>query len=300
MSPAYPDVYTGKSRELDISALSAWEVAGGETDFVFSVILCECVNNPQPMLFFPRHTISATTSGSSQIKVSGLPTQILDMDKGEEYGIALTDFLRFEDFHHYAEAPIATQYCSFTQKRNSAEWIAQHPDDYHDLFSTLVRATEVEIDEHYSVWELTENEPLNLQIYYPVLVLEGKLFIASDLDEPPELEQANHVQFSLEHFSSKHHATYRIDVVTESFLSEYLGLIEQEMKRATYRLYRNRRRVRQSIDWLVGKASAETSSGRPAVRTIFDFDSTEPRGAAGMNHDAGDHEANLRGLDSSE
>ena len=79
---------------------------------------------------------------------------------------------------------------------------------------------------------------------------------------------------------------------TESFLPEYLGLIEQEMKRATYRLCRNRRRVRQSIDWLVGKVLAETSSGRPAVRTIFNFDSTESRDAARLDHDAGDHEAN--------
>ena len=51
-----------------------------------------------------------------------------------------------------------------------------------------------------------KTSPLNLQIYYPVPVLQGKLFIVSDVDDSPELEEANHVQFSLEHFSSKPHA----------------------------------------------------------------------------------------------
>lgn len=289
-SPAYPDLYTGKSRELDIQALSAWEVAG-EEEFIWSVILCECINNPQPMLFFPRHTFSATTSEADDVKLSGLPTQILDRDGEEEYGIALTEFLRFQEFHHYAEVPIATQYCSFTKKRNSSEWVAQHPDDYHDIFATLIRATEVEIDHHYGGWEVTEDEPINLQVYYPLLVVQGELFTAVDTDGSIALEQADHVQFSLEHFSTRHHAAYRVDVITEPYLHNYLELIDREMKRVAYRLYRNGRRVRESIDWLVGKARAEGTGA--AIRTIFDFDTPGPSGGSSSGADANHQDSDL-------
>ena len=83
----------------------------------------------------------------------------------------------------------------------------QHPDDYHDLFGTLIRATEVEIDNHYKGWEITEDEPISLQIYYPLLVLRGELFTASDADDAIALEEADHVQFNLEHFSTTHRAS---------------------------------------------------------------------------------------------
>ena len=56
--------------------------------------------------------------------------------------------------------------------------------------------------------------------------------------------------------------------------------IGREMKRVAYRLYRNKRRVRESIDWLVGKVKTDSSSVGISIRTIFDFDALHADGEA--------------------
>ena len=61
-SQAYCDTETGKSRELDLSALYAWEIgsqksAKKEKDLVWVHLLIECVNNAQPQHSYEAATI---------------------------------------------------------------------------------------------------------------------------------------------------------------------------------------------------------------------------------------------------
>ena len=50
---AYPDPTTGKSRELDLMAMTARKLSR-DYDFVFTVLLIECFNNPQPLVLLTK------------------------------------------------------------------------------------------------------------------------------------------------------------------------------------------------------------------------------------------------------
>jgi hypothetical protein len=66
---AYPDPATGKSRELDLVAMTARRVSRDD-DFVFNILLIECVNNPQPLVLLtkkPQYTMPPIRKSGSGI-----------------------------------------------------------------------------------------------------------------------------------------------------------------------------------------------------------------------------------------
>src|SRR5690242_9655356 len=142
--PAYLDPETGKSREFDISAISAARLAKKRMDFVFPVLLSECENNEQPVVFFSKSS-SVAFLHHQEIKCSGLPVKFWD---GAGF-VCLSEFLHLEKSHHYCKGPTATQYCTFTRKNPNVPWIALHSDAHHQTFTSLVNALESTIDEHY-------------------------------------------------------------------------------------------------------------------------------------------------------
>lgn len=261
-SDAYPDEVTGKSRELDLSAISVRKAGPSETDFAFYMIICECINNPQPLVFFTNDQYVDLTTA----KVSGLPTQIVDETEQDEW-MGLSEFLKFDSFHHYFDGTIASQYCGFQKKRNPDEWMALHPEDHNDAFNAITMALETEIKQHYGKWKTDLEEPevgdereeeeeqeeqeVNLQFYYPLLVLQGELYTAELEEGGVKLSETQHVRMLRHHFSTSRRDSYQIDVITESFLGNYLDLVDQEMKSIGLRLQRNKGRVQKSIGRLV-------------------------------------------------
>jgi hypothetical protein len=51
---SYQDPDTGKSREIDIHAIGGSIAGPGEYDYLFPVMLVECINNPQPIAFLTK------------------------------------------------------------------------------------------------------------------------------------------------------------------------------------------------------------------------------------------------------
>jgi hypothetical protein len=103
---AYPDPITGKSRELDLAAMSGKLVWENETSLVFSRPLVECVNNTQPMAFI---TKSSIVSGAHvyDLPFSGLPLKVNSNGRW----VPLAVFLGMDKYHHHCEGLVATQYC---------------------------------------------------------------------------------------------------------------------------------------------------------------------------------------------
>src|SRR5688572_10599054 len=52
----YPDSVTNKTREFDIYALNNHSLNDRFGNWVWSVMLIECVNNPQPIAFITKET----------------------------------------------------------------------------------------------------------------------------------------------------------------------------------------------------------------------------------------------------
>jgi hypothetical protein len=190
-NPAYTDPETGKSREYDISAIQASMLGRSTTDAVWTLLVCECENNEQPIVFFT----SESALGFMNLKYSGLPVKIIS---GNQL-VPLWEFVGTKRFHHYGQGPVATQYCTFHRKSDSAPWVASHS-DAHQTFLALVNAVEHGIEDHCNNWvpPSRSKERINLQFFYPLLVLQGDIYEAKIDESAPTIREVEHVQYCKE------------------------------------------------------------------------------------------------------
>jgi hypothetical protein len=194
-NPVYPDSITGKSREYDFSAISAEKLYREEFDFLLTHIIGECINNPQPIVFFTAES-PIDFLNCDEIKCSGIPLYFPEENTSDEF-ISLQDFFHFDKFHHYCKGSFSTQYCSFRKKSGkSDEWLAWHDDEHHGLFNSLVEATKYEVDEEFSSWVLPteeEEEPVNIHLFYPLLILRDDLHECQQQRGKPILAKKQHI-----------------------------------------------------------------------------------------------------------
>ncbi len=106
--------------------------------------------------------------------------------------MSLSDFTKMEDYHHYCKGEVAMQYCSFQLKKDKSSWIALHVEEQHDTFNSLIKALEYTINQHFSNFTLPpkgEEEGINIQIYYPLVILHTELPMPGTIDtkNPPSL-----------------------------------------------------------------------------------------------------------------
>lgn len=244
---AYPDPRTGISREYDISGTNAIPVSLRREEFIFPIIICECENNSQPVVFFESESVVSFLF-AEQARCSGMPVKFWT---GKQYeSIQVQSLFNFEKFHHYSKGSIATQYCTFSKKSQHAPWVAFHADDQHQTFSGIIDALEASIDDHYTGWKPPrpgESAGVNIQAYYPLLVLQGDIYLTHETRRGLSLKKVSHVQYRRQIWTAKQRAEYQIDVVNERFLPNYLKLIERETKAIVNRLRRRRKVVQAAI-----------------------------------------------------
>jgi len=248
-NPVFKDIDTGVIQEIDVTALAGISIYRGKTDFIFPMIICECENNIQPVVFFVKD-FAPFFMFYEEMKCSGIPLKI--NTKGEV--VDLSTFLGFDKFHHYCKGPFATQYCSFQQKKDTKTWMASHLESQHNTFVKLIKALEFEIIKHDKSWQppmAGEREPVNIQMYYPLLILQGNLLAAKLKNRRLIVEKINHIQFRKQYISPKGENTYQIDVITESFLSKFMTMIDKETELIKARLIRKRKYIEQAINEIV-------------------------------------------------
>jgi len=250
-NPVFPDPETGKSKEYDISAISATRIYKKGYNFVFPVLICECENNAQPIVFFTKES-PVSFLHHYEVKVSGIPVKFWQ----ENGYISFSDFTGMENFHHYCKGNISTQYCTFQLKKDKSSWIALHDDEHHNTLSSLIKALDYEITQYYDYWEpphKIEDEDMNVQIYYPLVVLQGDLFAAEPRPNGFALNQVKYIEFRKEMFSSRTNKveTYQIDIICEEYLKYYLKMIEFEVEKIKTLFQRKRKQVCISIEKII-------------------------------------------------
>lgn len=250
-NPVFPDPETGKTRELDISAISVTQIYRKGYNFVFPVLICECENNVQPIVFFIKES-PISFLHHYEVKVSGIPVKFWQKDGY----IGLSDFTGMERFHHYCKGKVSTQYCSFQLKKDKSSWMAFHDEKHHNTFNSLIKALNYEITKHYDGWkppDRLEEQNTNIQIYYPVVVLQGELFTAELRRKDITLKKVKHIQFRKEFFSARINKTetYQIDIISEKYLHNYLKIIESEVEKIKKTFQRKRKQVTISIEKIV-------------------------------------------------
>jgi hypothetical protein len=216
---SYPDQGTDKSREYDIFGYRLTGLFRSEPGGLASIVICECMNNFQPVVFIGDDP-PTTLMFHEQVKISGIPVVV--WERGNF--LSLSNFFRFETLFHQCKKPVAKQYCSFSPNRGG--WLAKHPDEQHQCFTTLVAATDAAISDHYQNLEpprARETLAVNLQIYDPLLVLQGDLYTARETNGRLELWPTEHLQYLHQFWSAGHPEGCQIDVIKESYLPTYLN-----------------------------------------------------------------------------
>lgn len=255
-NPAYKDLSVGKSREYDIHAISAYRVYKNKDDFIFPILICECVNNPQPIVFFVKESLIHFMH-YEEVKYTGIPVKF--WQRGNI--ISLSDFAKMDKYHHYCSEIVATQYCSFNliKKDRKEYWVAMHYEEHHNVFDSLIKALESNMEEH--TWEPPEEgeeESINIQIYYPMAIFQGKIFKAFLKDNSLILENIDHIQFRKEIYlyGANESKTYQIDVISENYLPHLIDIIINEIKKILYYFRRKNHIVKLSIDKIIEEAKS--------------------------------------------
>src|SRR5947207_1372140 len=69
------DALTGKHRELDLHAVSLHHYQDDPPFRLHSVLIVECVNNPQPVALFTKDPIPGPGGPELEIRCAGIPTK---------------------------------------------------------------------------------------------------------------------------------------------------------------------------------------------------------------------------------
>ena len=253
-NPVFPDPDTRKSREIDIDAISGLQVYKKGYNFVFPNLVCECVNNPQPVIFFTKESVISSLF-HMEVKVSGIPVQFWQ----EDGYVSLSEFTGMKKFHHYCKGLIATQYCTFQLKKDKSSWMALHNEEQHETFNSLIKALDYEIAKHFDDWFLpdkVDEEGVNVQVYYPLVIFQGSLYSATLKNNHLDLRKSKHIQFRRELFLPRTNEveTYQIDVINEEYFPTYLKIVDSEMERVKKVFQRQRANVLLSIEKIVEEA----------------------------------------------
>ena len=140
--------------------------------------------------------------------------------------------------------------------------MAWHEEEHHSIFNSLVEATRHEVKDYFSNWvppDKKEEEPVNLNLFYPVLIIRDDLYECKQVKGRFILRKKDHIQFRKSAISSKESETYHIDVIVESYLPKFLDILEEEALALKRRFGRKKRLVRQAIEYIVEKANKEKS-----------------------------------------
>lgn len=271
-NPVYLDPITGKSREYDFSAITAMKLFKEDYDFVFLKLIGECINNSQPIVFFP-HSTGFDFLHVSDIKCVGIPTYFV-VERESEDEISLVDFFRIDDWHHYARGTRSSQYCTFVRKKGNNDWQAWHDEEHHAIFSGLVEATRHEMQTLLTTWQPPPDgeEPVNVSLFYPLVIVQKDLFECTEKRGRPSFTKKNHSQFRKSVISGRKMETFIIDVIVESYLQDYLDIVTSELETLKKRFRRKKKLVRTSIDRIISRVKdAETKGELKDYKEFLEF-----------------------------
>lgn len=245
----YPDPVTNKSREIDIYSISYRTTKNLFLNRSLLIdiqhsLTVECINNPQPAVFFKR-TEKKKFTIFGKFKFNKIEQETNEDVNGVDYNF--NTFTVGSKKFHYNQIDRCSQYCSFSLKKNSTpknkEWMASHPDALHDTFNKLY---DFIIHRQQKTDEWLKNVFREYEVYlnmkYPVIVFQGDLYEAHEEKGDIKLTKTNHVIFEYNRYDN-YSSSLLIDIVTEKYFPTYLELLRKDMnhfKNLYYQYYKDK------------------------------------------------------------
>lgn len=215
---AFIDIESGESRELDVFAISGRKI-GHKDNFLFPILLI-AVKKIKTVCFMREELMTRYTLGD--IHFSGVPKIIYS--KNDE--IDLAEFLKLEKIHHFYKY----------KKISSQFWTPIASDEkkedrfFKSLVFPLIKSVVANISEHEKDWYFDpEGEPVNLQMYYPIIVVE-ELWECNLTKAGPRYKKVPQVGFVSHHASEKVSGTYLIDICDKDGFKNLLKTINSEIE----------------------------------------------------------------------
>ena len=245
---SFEDQDTGKARELDFHAIRAVPISTQRDEYAYIVILGSCKASRNPYIFFTRSGLLAGMMLMSDVPISGSPLEIYE-ENGEteaiEWYFQLHKFLQIGQLD-----TISSQACVLLWK--SSKWEVQSEAVIRDTFVPLIKVMSREIEDHNNECIPNGDKILpEYRIYYPLLVLKGPMYeYYVPVKGDAQLKDTKHV-LVIRHYESKTiKCRYAIDVIHESYLEQYLDLVEREAKKFVNLIRRHKKIVVKSIEQL--------------------------------------------------
>lgn len=215
---AFMDIESGESRELDIFAISGRKI-GHKEHFLFPILLV-AIKKMQTVCFMREELMTRYTVGD--IHFSGVPKTIYI--KEEE--VDLIDFLKIEKIHHfYRYKKVSSQFWTpFASNEKKEDFF------FRGLIFPLIKSVVSNINEHEKDWYFDpRGEPVNLQMYYPIIVVE-ELWECNLTKAGPRYKKVPQVGFVSHRASEKVSGTYLIDICDKEGFKNLLKIINSEIE----------------------------------------------------------------------
>jgi len=132
--------------------------------------------------------------------------------------------------------------------------MATHEGSHFDSFKKLCDAVDYFIDRHFKSWIFNGKESVNIEFFYPVLILQGELLEGIPSKRSLSFRASNHLQYRRPSIIRGQEIEFQIDVIREPFLPTYLSIVNEEIKKTAHLLRQRHKIVRESIDTIVENA----------------------------------------------
>lgn len=232
----YEDLDTGKSREIDIIATLVKYDEESDLFLEFSLVIDVKRMKKRPWVIFSTEKTISDTEGW-RILNSGYNYKSLNQDKFTST-IFTSDDLDEMNF----KSEIDRYGIAFHESFKS-------PSETSQAFQSLIGASKAAWDrkeKHHSKDELKDfnkNEPTELNIFIPVIVLDGELFeVSIDKEGELQLHEEKMIQVDLNYSSSnysKRDLEFFPDIVQIDYFEDYLTQTEAWAERM-FKNFRNR------------------------------------------------------------
>lgn len=215
------DEVEGKFREIDVLATA--NLASNSTNktniTLFVNFYVECINNPVPLALFCSYgDQEEPTTDWAYNFINGSP-QFLEFCS-ESFPQVI-----YDRQNEIIKSMPARQYCGFIMKKDKnidEKWMANHPDDFHQTLSKLSQFVKIKKSETKERWEEIRPDFTRLEIFIPLIVLQGEMI---EIINQKELELKEIEYYRLKApYEKGYNKSLSIDIVTEKYLKTYLDL----------------------------------------------------------------------------
>lgn len=214
------DQQEGAYREIDVIAksfLNSYDISDTDESVDLAIkFVVECINNPVPLaLFENKHDFDEPSTDWA--------TSILN---GSESLLELCSIEWQRSINKYDSTifPLlpSRQYCSFLKKkdRGKDEWMASHPNDFHNTLNKLTLYTQHSLKINVGRWDGVKPQRCRLDLVVPIIVLQGEMFEIK-CKEIIELNPVNYYRLKIP-YEQENNSNLSIDIVTEKFLQDYI------------------------------------------------------------------------------